>query len=360
MHIPELQHHQTWLAETVAAVRQAGQAGVNQSLRSQLEQGRRVCTAVLAQNPESALARSVLADIHRLLGDPVAGPVAAAPTAQHNDDERVITSADVQMMERIIEGIERGMQQLEAKVDDQLRRNPSYAPQALSVPFQLLRGNIGNPYKNFTKVWLAMHEGRGPSAYRIGYGQYGYDFVPERFAKERGDVFGNYDAQNNIIRMPEGFNPDCLLEIFLIFHEILHAFQNHALRERIGDARYRAFYEKVEGQHRVLLPQEVEAYGVQFEMMNIALGGWLQAGAKEGDSEARIDRLLAETGGGLKHRELARSMLTGIRVMYPHGWRDDKQPPCSGAFYQGVKQAYANEGILYVYDRQGLPVPLLD
>jgi hypothetical protein len=349
--MPEFGHHLQWMTGVLRDIEAAERSRValGNDIVERLRQGRAVCEQVLGQNPGSALARSARGRIDALL----AGGAPLAPA--ESTEERVITREDGEKMERIILGVETGMARMRAMLEEQMRSHQGPSLGALFVPFSLVDRNRSNPFKNFPRHWLDMHEGRTSASYSIGYGQYSYDIVPERFAREREDVFGHYDAQHNLVRMPEGFDPSCLFELILLYHEILHVAQSHALRARMGDEAYSRFRD---GSKKILLPHEVEAYAVQFEMMDRLLGGWPRAGAAEGDSPKRLERLMAQTNGKEKHRWLAANMLQAMRVFYPYGWRDDCYPPCNREFHDALKRSYAREGKLYIYDAQGLPVPL--
>ncbi|ALM09724.1 MAG TPA: hypothetical protein DEB30_00855 [Candidatus Peribacter riflensis] len=348
----EQAHHLQWLTEVLQQVREAEgeRVATDPSVRDRLHYGRSVCEQVLRQNPQSQLAIQVRTQIDRLLS---CVPASSAPAS----GERTITHAEAQSMDAIIMGVEKGMDRLHSLLEERMQSDTGYVPGGMSVPFSLVDHNRSNHYKNFPKTWLDMHEGRSSSSYRIGHGQFGYDLVPERFAQERNDVFGQYDARHNIIRMPEGFDPSCLFDLVLLYHELCHVAQNHSLRQRMGDDEYVRFYGC--GEKRVLLPMEIEAYALQFEMMDRVLGGWLRSGAADGNSPQRLDALMTQMNGKEKHRWLAGNMLDGMRAFFPHGWRDDRSPPASSAFSRSVQRSYSNEGRLYTLDAQGLPVPLM-
>ncbi|MDO8469088.1 MAG: hypothetical protein Q7S29_05010 [Candidatus Peribacter sp.] len=270
--------------------------------------------------------------------------------------ERTITEADASHLDRIIEGVELGVEQMRVRLEQQERATPrEYCPHALSVPFTLVNRNQPNSFKNFPRHWLDAEGGRAPRTYSLQHGQFSYDIVPERFARERQDVFGQYDARYNLVRMPEGFNPSSPFALIPFYHEMVHVAQGSQLRARMGEEAFRNFYD---GSKRIILPFEIEAYGLQFEMMDRLLGGWLRAGAAAGASAERMNALMSQLKAQEQHRWLAQNILAGMKIFFPHGWRDDRSSSCSSAFADAMRRTYAPEGQLYTLDARGLPVPL--
>jgi hypothetical protein len=351
----EFSHHIQWLGgvlQTLDDIDRGKRRASDNIVRQALAHGRTLCDEILQLNEKSTLARNVRARIEKILA--TERPMEDLQ-GRHETDERTITAEDANAMEALIVGIESGMERLHTLLRERMGKNNRPQLPEVLLPCQAAALNRQNPYRNFSRHWLDASEGKTPMTYELRPNQYSYDIVHTRFIEKKKHVFGAYEPRLNLIRMREGFDPSRLMELCMVYHEIVHVLQAHVFIARMGMNEYQRF---VSDGQRLILSFEVEAYAMQFEMMDIIAGGWLHEGVADGDSPERMQRLLTEFEGSEQHKGIASSTLRSMKFFFPYGWQPTKDPVCTPAFRTLLQTAYGKEGQLYDFDIWGNLVPL--
>lgn len=175
------------------------------------------------------------------------------------------TSFRTYRTEKRIEDIEQSFEDLkkehwplvEKHVTDKILR------ERISQSFYLVENNKKNPYKNQYKR---------PKEVKHDACLYTYVF------KETEGLGAGFASADGAIVLGPNFNTNNLLQLSILFHEIVHLRQQVEILLDLQHPQkirsYMNFY--IEASNRIVLGQEIEAYCLQIEMINAITDGYLK------------------------------------------------------------------------------------
>ncbi|MDD5074555.1 MAG: hypothetical protein PHO54_01630 [Candidatus Peribacteraceae bacterium] len=153
--------------------------------------------------------------------------------------------------------------------------------QGMRMPFEVLRANRHNPFRNTATVKRAL---RGSMIHFMAVMQsmanphsFGYEIIPAEH--QRFGVAGFEPMHRSMMLPIVPMESNCFFEMIKL-HELVHVFQAGQRRKQMGLEKYFQFYAAGGGEKPVsFLEDEVQAYGQGIEGFNLLLRGAIKAKA---------------------------------------------------------------------------------
>lgn len=331
--MPEFAEHNNWLRETLGTLQSLQKSSVvDDAIRLQLQAGRVVCLQILKQNPASQMARDTIESINTILHIPIE-PVLLDPTTNEvwqnmgnsigippqkflpqNENEhalqRSIESFEVEFLKY---GNNTFLPTLQELANNSV---PEQALQkALSFPFNVIKANAENPFKN-VEVAKRIAEGMNipwntlllnlPHPHYFAYGPF-----PQHLM---GKATAGFAPLARMMVFEAKINNENKMDMLTVVHECLHLPQ-HALQRR-NLKWYTQFYGVQ--QSRVIINDEYQAYGLEIEAMNIQLDNVLKLAV---DAKRPVDRqMVMQALSARPSQQLMIEMLCQLAEQYyPNG-----------------------------------------
>ncbi len=243
-------------------------------------------------------------------------------------------------IDALIGRIETAMPRFRQRIETHLRRMSGFpAPYIRSevfwAPFEIVEINKGNPNRNYERF---QRVARNTGNTHIGNPNF---FLYDHFLAE-GSISGQsvagmaaaYIPAEKALKMAPDFNPDSLVELLILYHELRHTVDDSNVRARIRTAEeFRAYMAFVTGntneRARMTIESEAGAYSYEIEVLNILLDDQLrQRNGNMGIEE--VCRMLHLTSESDKN--FIGLMLDMARAYYPHGSSDGRYNNAFPAF----------------------------
>ena len=146
----------------------------------------------------------------------------------------------------------------------------------LKVPFQVMQINKWNQDRNLEIFKEKMKSMENGSIYKLKNPNFYYYSVMENSIHSSW-----FEAITRILYLSEKLDPDNLLDLLVLYHEIYHASQDAATRSRINSKeqfqKYVDFHTvKKDEKPRIIINFELTAYAVEIELLNLLLDGKLK------------------------------------------------------------------------------------
>ncbi|OGJ56485.1 hypothetical protein A3D88_03860 [Candidatus Peribacteria bacterium RIFCSPHIGHO2_02_FULL_52_16] len=228
-----------------------------------LSKGLHVCADVLAQNPDSDLAKELREKLGALLRS----------RASSIEQETFmggwgINEQSVERMDKLIALSEQKFGELGDALSKKMDQRGDIS-QKLLLPFDCVRENKNFSFKNNIATRLrSVREGSSASIV-MRRGNFMYDLHPGLLRGEQPNDVGGFFSQERQFQLSFDYDPNRLFDLFTKYHEIWHVLQDDWLRQSASPK----FYERCCTEHVVVIDFEFEAYAYMLEAIDCYLDG---------------------------------------------------------------------------------------
>lgn len=338
--MPEFSHHIGWMREIEERLAQS--IPVTDDERKHMIA---TCERVLSQNAESGMATSLLARIKGI-----------TTTIQSS----IITLSETpkEKIARKINEVEDGMESLASRMVSKLdgARSPELK-RALMNPFVFIHANRSNPFKNQIDLEETAAKGQIPSqALALSLQDprhFIYNVVPRTLLQSQGAIIGT-NAIGRMLAMEEGYDLSKTFAQLTVYHEMVHLMHHARQRQRNMDA-FISFHAN-QGQRKVIINEEFDAYGLGLEGMNLLLDDQL---LHEGERGNAVDpALLMERLEMQPFEEITAQFLSRMAQEYFGGNGHIAMGRYPEGYTNFVRQTLIHDGYtIYEYGQRGVPAP---
>lgn len=263
-----------------------------------LQEGRRLCTKILQEDPVNAQAQEVLGRLHALLNQ-VGNwnsrfDQTSALLHQWRQGELDAVTPEEKGLDALIEQWENaflafGKETMEPRIEAMPRETHAQRKlrDALLAPYALVDYNRKNSLKNsdvMTRISQQRGNGDGgllltqPDPMHFSYGR-----LPKHLQQVNAQgafTIAGFSLVGRTVYLAEEIDVHSPMEMLAMAHEIGHSIQQIPWREDVQ------FYANFYGGHtpsRMVLDHEYEQYGLQLEGMNLLLGNKMRLAAERGE-----------------------------------------------------------------------------
>ena len=177
----------------------------------------------------------------------------------------------------------------------------------------------------------------------------------------------SFEHPSRILFVNPHFNPDNLLDMLVMFHEVVHALQDFLFRYNLDKKGKFDVYEnffKEDGESNSLVDFEAPAFALEIELLNILLDGELkrriQADELDVDFLESVRRRLKGRPGnqqpGDRDLQTVGMLCNMATYLYPEGYNGGRLPE-EFRQYVGFRNKLQFGAELYELGEDGLPRP---
>lgn len=189
------------------------------------------------------------------------------------------------LTDKMITKIEKGFKEFEKIVRPKIEQEPiEHIRRELEAPFVIMDRNKKNNDRNYPRLLKERQVKRD----QISYLNDPYHFFYAVHGQKGGGMSFSFNPVQNLMRVPEDFDPNNYMDILILFHELKHVVYEVNAREGIrSDAEYRRYVKSFEvkpGERpRIFIDGEFSVYAFEIELLNKLLDGRLMAAAASGE-----------------------------------------------------------------------------
>jgi hypothetical protein len=222
----------------------------------------------------------------------------------------------------------------------------------LDIPRQLLLVNKGNQYRNVLLFKRRYAKHLSIRHANINYFYFGF------LEGVNSDLAGGFQPRTRRLHMSSDFNPANILDVLVMFHELLHVSQDTAWRQRLRAKADYMVYQRFYSRNNIILAHETTAYAYEILALDIYLDGYLRKTIKGGgrlDLDSIQERLNAKRNGDKATLGLLISFAQRFLPQLETFLITRKFPM---NFVNAVGQGYLRRGTrLHILGRNWRPVP---
>lgn len=218
-----------------------------------------------------------------------------------------------------IEKIEVGMSNLERLTAEGRQQLGDFAVQQLNSPFEVVKMNAQNRFKNDAEFLEAMEKQGNRNMYRV---ENPYHFRYHVDKKMQGMSAG-FLPLHRVMSVSDDIDPNNLLDMLVVYHELSHALSDANTRQQLRSKEefdaYMSFYTSGPNQQkRMILNEEATAYAREIEMLNILLKGKLKESVTTGKALSIDDIQKVLNCKSMQHGTIE-MLITLANAYYPEG-----------------------------------------
>ena len=201
-------------------------------------------------------------------------------------DKKIYTKKEIEDEEKkldlLVENLEKGFIEFGKIVRIPVALIPdANTREQMDVPFALIEINKNNPHKNYREF------ARWVNASQATFKQDNINYFFYNFAVRQGFA-ASFAHALRIVELNPKINTNNILDMLILYHELLHVGQDTKIRAGLDTKEkfdsYVAFgmADKKTQAPRIILNQELSAYGYQLMLMDIILHGEIQTAIRQG------------------------------------------------------------------------------
>lgn len=227
-------------------------------------------------------------------------------------------------LEEVLGKTDKATDYLQKELEGKLQAYSAGDRIALVVPLDVYRINRANPFRNKYKLLLKDLAERGQQALTTEGGIRIDDlaYFSAGLLEGKANLAAGFEPATRSINLGEGFSPDNLLDILILYHELEHAHQDTLVRSSL-DTREKAniyynFYTIAPRQRqRIVGAFEQEAYLKEAMVLDALTDGQLKKDVTSGRVD--VDQYMQRLKARPDQRELLEVVLNGAKVAFTSG-----------------------------------------
>lgn len=223
------------------------------------------------------------------------------------------------------------------------------------APFKIIKANKDNPYKNFETSKTVSDNDQKANLDYFFYGKRDH-YQANQIVK--GDLKGTFIPKMRLMLIDSSFNAQSVMDFSTAYHESVHVKQDNKARQNLrekaqnADPSYQKDYDNYvklfyqDDVPQVFLPNEMEAFASQIELLNLAFNNQIKAFA----ASKNVNFNLKNSAFPLKTSESELSYLDFLiklgMELYSY---DETTADYPQSFREAIARNYRDAGYL-VYD----------
>ncbi len=246
---------------------------------------------------------------------------------------------NIQAVNVLIQKVATGMTNLDNATRVERTKLGDFAKEHLEGPFDIIKMNVENPNINapkFKKESLRRGESgyHTQNLYYFGYAE-----------AELDDYAAAFSPSEKIMMLSSKLDPNNLLDMLVVYHELSHAVQDGNTRQKIRSredmGKYIAFFKMDPGgKGRIVIIDEGSAYAREIEMLNILLKGTLKESITAGKG-VDISSVQKALNSRPEQNGTIQMLIAMANTYYPEGLTDGNLPK---KFLDHIAKLYRSRG----------------
>ena len=253
--------------------------------------------------------------------------------------------SDITLINKVIAKAETGMAEFESIMMPKIKQvTNSYLRNQMALPFEQINVNRDNPNKN-SLILLQRHRTEG-RLIQENLSWFSYK------VKSHSYMAAGFAPALRMMYLDKNFDPKNFLDLLVLYHELLHATQDNAERERLDSKEKYETYNKFYTSNNIVLNAEVTAYALEIEALNLYLDNYLENQISEG-KEIDLNEIQIKLNARSDQLGTIKMLVDLAKLYYPEGVNNGHFNP---KFFHKVGELYSQKlGYkLYMQTPEGL------